>query len=112
MVENDLLGSGYTCNEVMKGLTAIFMVEEEYVTETSQGNVQFHTSSYQQENERQQTPVETPKFPSDVVHGIVPTPLPLLESTHRRTLKCIQVEEVLIISLEGVLSKRVVSYQT
>ena len=53
MVVNDLLGSGYTSNKVKEALNTIFMVEEAYIVETNQENVQFPKSSCQKENERQ-----------------------------------------------------------
>ena len=53
-----------------------------------------------------------PKRPSDVVHDTLPTPLPPLASTQQRTPKLIRVNESLISSLEGTLSKCDISYQT
>ena len=58
MVVNDLLGSGYTSDEVREALNAGFMVEEENVIEVVQENVQFPKSSCQQANERQHDPIK------------------------------------------------------
>ena len=48
----------------------------------------------------------------DALDDIIPTPLPPLETTRRRTLKHIQVDEGLLNSIEGTLSKRSITYQT
>ena len=48
----------------------------------------------------------------DALDDRIPTPLPPLESTRRRTPKRIQVDERLLNSIEGTLSKRSISYQT
>ena len=47
----------------------------------------------------------------NVLDDRIPTPLPPLESTHRRTPKRIQVDEGLLNSIEGTLSKHSISYQ-
>ena len=39
MVEDDLLGSGYTTEEVREALNVVFVAEGEYVSETVQENV-------------------------------------------------------------------------
>jgi len=46
-----------------------------------------------------------------MVDGTAPTPLPPLDSTCLRTLKRIQVDEGIVSSLEGTLSKHTISYQ-
>ena len=43
--------------------------------------------------------------------GVVPTSLPPLATSRRRTPKCIQIDESLIGSLEGTLSKHNIEYQ-
>ena len=48
----------------------------------------------------------------DALEDINPTPLPPLERTRRRNLKRIQVDEGLLNSIEGTLSKRSIAYQT
>ena len=52
-----------------------------------------------------------PDRPGDMGQGVVPTSLPLLATSRRRTPKCIQIDESLIGSLEGTLSKRNIAYQ-
>ena len=49
--------------------------------------------------------------PSDMVQGAVPTSLPPLATSSRRTTKRIQIDESLIGLLEGTLSKRSIAYQ-
>ena len=44
--------------------------------------------------------------------GAIPTSLPPLATSCRRTPKCIEIDESLIGSLEGTLSKRIIAYQT
>ena len=46
-----------------------------------------------------------------MVQGAIPTSLPLLETSHQRTPKHIQIDESLIGSLEGMLSKCSIAYQ-
>ena len=47
----------------------------------------------------------------DMVQGAIPTSLPPLATSHRRTPKCIQINESVIGSLEGTLSKCSIAYQ-
>ena len=55
---------------------------------------------------------ENPYKPGDVVHGTVPTSLPLVEISHQRTLKRIQINDNIIDLLEGMLSMCSNEYQT
>lgn len=70
-----------------------------------------HHTTY---NKRMKDNVLLMKFQSvlEMVHAIVPTPLPTLASTRQRTLKHIQFDEGLVSSLEGTLSKCAIAYQT
>ena len=61
-------------------------------------------SNYQEESEGQQVSTKMPKCIVDALNDRNPTPLPLLESTHRRTSKRIQVDEGILNSIEGTLS--------
>ena len=70
------------------------------------------TSNYQEENEGQQVATETPKRIVDALDDRNPTPLPPLQSARRRTPKRIQVDEGILNSIEGTLSKRSIAYQT
>ena len=73
-------------------------------------NIGLPPSNYQEENERQQATTKTPDRVGDALHGTLP---PQLASTQRRrTPKCIQVDESLLNSIEGTLSKRSIAYQT
>ena len=63
------------------------MVEEPNFIETVQVDVQLPPSILQQENEGQRTLVEISEHLDILVHGTVPTPLPPLANTRRRTLK-------------------------
>src|SRR5882757_8816441 len=47
-----------------------------------------------------------------MVQGAIPTSLPPLATSRRRTPKRIQIDESLIGSLEGTLSKRSIAYQS
>ena len=66
----------------------------------------------QQEIEGHEAHVEIPDRPNDMVKGQVPTSLPPLTTSHRRTPKCIQIDESLNGSLEGTLSKHSIAYQS
>ena len=66
-----------------------------------------------EENEGQQATTETSVRVGDALHGTLPPSYPQLPSTpHRRTPKRIQVDESLLDSIEGTLSKRSIPYQT
>ena len=87
-------------------------VEEENIIRTIDEDVGLPPSNYQEaESEGQQVATETPEHIVDALDDRNPTPLPPLESTRRRTLKRIQVDERLN-SIEGTLSKRSIAYQT
>ena len=75
-------------------------VEEENINRTIDEDVGLPPSNYQEDSEGQQVATENP------------TPLPPLESTRRRTPKCIQVDEGILNSIEGTLSKCSIAYQT
>ena len=47
-----------------------------------------------------------------MVQGAIPTSLPPLETSRRRTPKHIHIDESLIGSLEGMLSKHSIAYQS
>ena len=87
-------------------------VEEENIIRTIDEDVGLPPSNYHEENEGQQATTEMPECIVYVLDDRIPTPLPPLESTHQRTLKCIQFDEGLLNSIEGTLSKRSIAYQT
>jgi hypothetical protein len=94
---------------------AVYMeptVEEENINRTIDEDVGLPPSNYQEESEGQQVATETPERIVDALDDRNPTPLPPLESTRRRTPKRIQVDEGLLNSIEGTLSKRSIAYQT
>ena len=80
-------------------------VEEENVIHPINEDVGLPPSNYQEENEGQEVATEMPERIVDVLDDRIPTPLPPLESTCLRTMKCIQVDEGLLNSIEGTLSK-------
>ena len=53
-----------------------------------------------------------PDRPGDMVQGAIPTSLPPLATSRRRNPKRIHIDESLIRSLEGTLSKRSIAYQS
>ena len=67
---------------------------------------------FNKDSEGQQVATETPERIVDAREDRNPTPLPPLESTHQRNPKSIQVDEGLLNSIEGTLSKRSIAYQT
>ena len=70
-------------------------------------------SNYQEENEGQQATTETPDRVGNALYGTLPPTITQLASTpRRRTPKRIQVDESLLNSIEGTLSKCSISYQT
>ena len=81
-------------------------VEEENIIRTIDEDVGLPPSNYQEENEGQQVATEMPEHIVDALDDRNTTLLPPLESTRRRTPKCIQVDEGLLNSIEGTLSKR------
>ena len=87
-------------------------VEEENIIWTINEDVGLPPSNYQEENEGQQVATEMPERIVDALEDRNPTPLPPLESTRRRTPKCIQVDEGLLNSMEGTLSNHSIAYQT
>ena len=104
---------GPSQNEAHK--EAVYMeptVEEENINRTIDEDVGLPPSNYQEESEGQQVATETPERIVDALDDRNPTPLPPLESTRRRTPKRIQVDEGLLNSIEGTLSKRSITYQT
>ena len=68
-------------------------------------------SDRQEDTEGHEAHVQTPDRPSDMVQGAIPTSLPPLATSRKRNPKRIQIDESLIGSLEGTLSKRSISYQ-
>ena len=94
---------------------AVYMeptVEEENINRTIDEDVGLPPSNYQEDSEGQQVATETPERIVDALEDRNPTPLPPLESTRRRTLKRIQVDEGLLNSMQGMLSKCSIAYQT
>ena len=87
-------------------------LEEENINRTINEDVGLPPSNYQEENEGQQVATKTPERIGDALDDRNPTPLPPSESTHHRTPKHIQVDEGLLNSIEGRLSKRSIAYQT
>ena len=85
-------------------------VEEELVIRTIDEDVGLPPSNYQEENEGQQVATKMPEHFVDALDDRIPTPLPPLESTRRRTPKRIQVDEGLLNPIEGMLSKRSIAY--
>ena len=67
---------------------------------------------FNKDSEGQQVATETPERIVDALDDRNPTPLPPLESTRQRTPKRIQVDEGLLNSMEGKLSKHSIAYQT
>ena len=55
--------------------------------------------------------VQMPDRSGDMVQGAIPTSLPPLATSRQRTPKHIQIDESLIGSLEGTVSKRSIAYQ-
>ena len=55
--------------------------------------------------------IQMPDRPCDMVHGAVPTSLPLLATSCRRTPKHIHIDESLIGFLEGMSSQCNIAYQ-
>ena len=56
--------------------------------------------------------VETPQQRRQECNDTCPLSMPPLETVHRRTPKCIQVDECALESLEGKLRDRTICYQT
>ena len=87
-------------------------VEEENINRTIDEDVGLPPSNYQEESEGQQVATKMPEHIFDALDDRNPTPLPPLESTHQRNPKHIQVNEGLLNSIECMLSKRSIAYQT
>ena len=68
-------------------------------------------SDCQEDTKGHEAHVQTPNQLGDMVEGVVPTSLPPLATSRRRTPKHIQIDESLIGSLEGTLSKCSIAYQ-
>ena len=79
--------------------------------QTTQEDLQFPSSYRQEDMEGHEAHVQIPNRPSDMVQGGVPTSLPPLATSCRISPKSIQINESLIGSLEGTLSKRSIAYQ-
>ena len=56
--------------------------------------------------------VETPQQRGQECNDMGPSSMPPLETMHRRTPKCIQVDECALESLEGKLPDRTIGYPT
>ena len=80
-------------------------VQEENIIQTINEDVGLPPFNYQEENEGHQAATEIPKRIIDALDDRIPTPLPPLEVTHRINPKRIQVDERLLNSIEGTLSK-------
>ena len=68
-------------------------------------------SDCQEDKKGHEAHVQTLDRPGDMVQGAIPTSLPPLETSCQRTPKHIQINESLIGSLEGTISKRSIAYQ-
>ena len=68
-------------------------------------------SDHQEDTEGYEAHVQMQYRPGDMVQGAVPTSLPPLSTSRQRTPKHIQIDESIIGSLEGTLSKRSISNQ-
>ena len=88
------------------------MLKEDNVVHTTQEDFQLPLSDCQEDTEGHEAHVQTPDRPGDMVQGAIPTSLPPLATSRRRTPKRIQINESLISSLEGTLSKCSITYQT
>ena len=87
------------------------MLEEDNVVQTTQEDFQFPPSDRQEDTEGHEAHVQTLDRTGDMVQGAIPTSLPPLATSRRRTPKCIQIDESLIGSLEGTLPKRSIAYK-
>ena len=103
---------GYTIHEIIGALHVEPIVEEESVIGTIDQDFQVPPCNYQEENEGQEDTTETLEHIVDALDNRIPTPLPPLEITCRRNPKRIQVDEILLNSIEGTLSKCSIAYQT
>ena len=107
----DIIESGYTSDEVRETLNAEGMLEEDNVVQTTQEYFQLPPSDRQEDTEGHEAHVQMPDRPGDMVQGAIPTSLSPLVTARRRNPKRIQIDESLIGSLEGTLSKRSIAYQ-
>ena len=88
------------------------MLKEDYnVVQTTQEDFQLPPSDHQEDTEGHEAHVQMPDQPGDMVQGAIPTSLPPLATSHRRTPKRIQIDESNICSLKGTLSKRTIAYE-
>ena len=87
------------------------MLKEDNVVQTTQEDLQLPLSDHQEDTEGHAAHVQMPDQPGDMVQGTIPTSLPPLACSLRRTPKHIQIDESLIVLLEGTLSKRIIAYQ-
>ena len=87
------------------------MLEEDNVVQTTQEDLQFPPSDRQEDTEGHEAHVQMLDRLGDMVQGAIPTSLPPLACSLRRTPKHIQIDESLIGSLEGTLSKHNIAYQ-
>ena len=87
------------------------MLKQDNVVQTTQEDLQLPPSDHQEDTKGDEAHFQMPDRPDDIVHGAVPTSLPPLATSCRRTPKCIQIDASLIDSLEGTLSKCSIAYQ-
>ena len=72
------------------------MLEEDNVVQTTQEDFQLPPFDRHEDTEGHEAHVQTPDRPSDMVQGAIPTSLPPLATSRRRTPKHIQIDESLI----------------
>ena len=87
------------------------MLKEDNVVQTTQENFQLPPSDHQEDTKGHESHDQMLDRPCDMVYGAIPTSLPPLETSRRRIPKCIHIDESLIGSLEGTLSKHSIAYQ-
>ena len=87
------------------------MLKEDNVVQTTQEDFQLPPSDRQEYMEGHEAHVQIPNRLGDMVQSAIPTYLPPLLTSRRGTPKHIQINESLIVSLDGLLSKRSIGYQ-
>ena len=87
------------------------MLKKDPIVQTTQEDFQLPLSDHQEDTEGHEAHLQMPDRLGDMVQGAIPTSLPPLATSCRRTPKGIQIDESLIGFLEGTLSKRSISYQ-
>ena len=87
------------------------MLEEDNVVQTTQEDFQLPQYNHQEDTEGHEAHVQMPDRLGNMVQCAIPTSLPPSTTSRRRTPKHVQINESLIGSLEGTLSKHSTAYQ-